>query len=154
MRPITGRPDGDILWRYVEILFMGIILAPIVCLSSIVMMDMFTAGVSAETYNVEAYVEQVDRDTVSVTYLGGEDQNKVIHVWVTIDGKFFPEGASEGSFISLDTFGGDGVSTIPVGKTVLITDTSGVHVTDRQDHVKVFAEFDDLTIKCLVDTEL
>lgn len=151
---VSGKPDNGSFWQLAEIIIMGIVLAPIVCLSYVFLMAISTGEVPAETYNVEASAEQIDRHTVSVSYLGGEDQWKVIHIWVTIDGKFFPSGASEGSFSSTDPFSGDGITPISPGRTILITDTSGTHITDRPDHVKVFAEFRDGTMVLLVDSEL
>ncbi|MDF1556745.1 MAG: hypothetical protein P1P80_00980 [ANME-2 cluster archaeon] len=109
--------------------------------------------VAAETYNVEASVEQTGPDTISVTYNGGEDEWKVNHITVNIDGSYFSEGVSEGSLSYLHAFGSDG-NHIPAGKTIYITDTTGTHITQRKDRVKVFAEFLDGTIMCLVDEQL
>ncbi len=147
-------PKVGTFWHLAEIISMVIVLAPIIYLSYLVLVISIFGGVEAETYNVEAYAEQISPDTISVTYLGGDDEWKVSHIGVVIDGFFYPEGASEGNLSYQYAFGGNGIDSISPGKTITITDTSGSHITERQDHVKVFAEFLDGTVMCLVDEQL
>ena len=102
-------------------------------------------------YIIGTSANQIDTDTIDITYFGGKDSDSVLYLNVSVNGSFY-----DGNSWSLDeqnTFNGNGVAPIQTGTVVtLYEDNTGTHITPDRDHVLIIANFVDGSKQVVLDT--
>jgi len=115
------------------------------------------SGVS-KTYTAGVTVAQTGSNTIDATFQGGQDADAVHYINVTVDGTEFrcPDSANTAPVNSdtntYPTLGDPtGTTTLPVGTTVTLTDSSGA-ISAKRDHVIATATFLDGAKQVILDT--
>jgi FlaG/FlaF family flagellin (archaellin) len=99
-------------------------------------------------------VDKINEDNIVVTFMGGQDADKVLYLDVSVNGYYYNE-TTLWSLNPVNTFNGDGKNPIKVGKTVLMTDLApNDPITANKDHVIIVAELIGGTQLVVLDTKV
>ena len=104
-----------------------------------------------KTYFIGTTAEQIDGDTIKVTFIGGKDSDGVIYLNVSVNG-IYCSNDTWSSTVEQNTFDGDGIHPIEVGTVIHIEDVSGTNITSAKDYVVVSAGFVDGTKQVVLNT--
>jgi flagellin-like protein len=97
-------------------------------------------------------VDKINEDNIVVTFMGGGDADKVLHLYVSVNGSY--HDGTDWSTTRVDTFNGTGVNPIEIGKTVLLIDNADNHIKPSRDKVIITAEFIDGTEQVVYDASV
>ena len=129
-----------------------LLIAIIVVLGAVVASYVMGMGGSLnKTYFIGTTAEQFDEDTIKVTFMGGKDSDGVIYLNVSVNG-IYCSNDTWSSTVEQNTFDGDGIHPIEVGKIVHIKDVSGTNITSAKDYVVIAAGFVDGTKQVVLTT--
>jgi len=100
-------------------------------------------------------VDKINEDNIVVTFIGGQDADKVLYLDVSVNGYYYNE-TTLWSLNPVNTFSGDGQNPIKVGKTVLMTNDPATYdpITANRDHVIIVAELIGGTQLVVLDTKV
>ena len=100
-------------------------------------------------------VDKINEDNIVVTFIGGQDADKVLYLDVSVNGYYYNE-TTLWSLNPVNTFSGDGQNPINVGKTVLLTDDPATYepISSAKDHVIIVAELISGTQLVVLDTKV
>ena len=130
-----------------------LLIAIIVVLGGIIASYVMGMGGSLnKTYFIGTTAEQIDEDTIKVTFMGGKDSDGVIFLNVSVNGEYYSNATPSWSPDELNTFDGDGINPIEVGTVVHIEDDGNNRITSAKDYVVVVAEFVDGTKQVVLTT--
>ena len=103
-----------------------------------------------KTYLIGTSADQIDSDTIDITYFGGKDSDYVLYLNVSVNGSFYD--GSSWSLGEKNTFDGDGTTPIETGTVVTLYDNTGKYITPKSDRVLIIAGFVDGTKQIVLDT--
>lgn len=102
-------------------------------------------------YIIGTSANQIDTDTIDITYFGGKDSDFLLYLNVSVNGYFYAENSW--SLDEKNTFNGNGTTPIQTGTVVsLYDDNTSNYITHKSDHVLIIASFVDGTKQVVLDT--
>ena len=129
-----------------------LLIAIIVIFAAVVASYIFeTHGNLGEGYIVGTSAQQIDPDTIYITYLSANEPDFVMYLNVTVNGHYY-DNSGTWSVTEGNTFSGDGITPIEKGKYIYITDS--VNITSGDNHVIIVAQFIDSTRQVVLNTKV
>ena len=128
-----------------------LLIAVVVVIAGVIASYVFGMG---ETFNrmylIGTSANQIDTDTIDITYFGGKDSDYVLYLNVSVNGSFYADNSWES--YEQNTFNGSGVAPIQTGTVVTLYDDTSKYITPDRDHVLIIARFVDGTKQVVLDT--
>lgn len=99
---------------------------------------------------VGTHAQQIDSNTIKITYIASKEPNILMYLNVSINGNFYANG--NWSTKELNTFNGNGTKPLEPGTVVYIDDNTSTHITSTRNTVLIVAGFIDGTKQVVLDT--
>ena len=123
-----------------------LLIAVVVILASVIASYISGMGGNLNrTYLIGTTADQIDSDTIDITYFGGKDSDYVLYLNVSVNGSFYDDNSNHWYTDEQNTFDGDGTTPIQTGTMVSLYDNTSTHITTKNDHVLIIANFVDGT---------
>ena len=129
-----------------------LLIAIVVVIAGVIASYVFGMGETFnKTYLIGTSANQIDTDTIDITYFGGKDSDFLLYLNVSVNGYFYAENSW--SLDEKNTFNGNGTTPIQTGTVVsLYDDNTSNYITHKSDHVLIIASFVDGTKQVVLDT--
>ena len=129
-----------------------LLIAIVVVIAGVIASYVFGMG---ETFNrmyiIGTSANQIDTDTIDITYFGGKDSDSVLYLNVSVNGYFYDDNGWDPD--EKNTFNGNGTAPIQTGSVVSLYDNTSIPIiTPDRDHVLIIASFVDGTKQVVLDT--
>ena len=128
-----------------------LLIAVVVVIAGVIASYVFGMG---ETFNrmylIGTSANQIDTDTIDITYFGGKDSDYVLYLNVSVNGSFYDDNGWSPD--EKNTFNGSGTTPIQTGTVVSLYDDTSTRITPDRDHVLIIANFVDGSKQVVLDT--
>ena len=103
-------------------------------------------------YIVGTNAQQIDSDTIKITYINSKEPDLLMYLNVSVNGYYYANG--NWSTDELNTFNGNGTKPIEPGTVVYIHDNTSTHITSSRNYVLIVAGFFDGTKQVVLDVSV
>ena len=132
-----------------------LLISVVVILASVIASYVFGMGGNFNrTYLIGTTADQIDSDTIDITYFGGKDSDYVLYLNVSVNGYFYDANSNNWNLSEQNTFDGDGTTPIKTGTMVFLYDNTSTHITLDRDRVLIIANFVDGSKQVVLDTHV
>jgi FlaG/FlaF family flagellin (archaellin) len=129
-----------------------LLVAIVVVFASVLASFVFgTSGNLADEYIVGTNAQQIDPDTICITYLSANEPDLVMYLNVTVNGHYYDNNGAW-NVTEGNTFSGDGITPVEKCKYIYITDS--LNITSGNNHVIIVAQFRDSTQQVVLNTNV
>ena len=107
-----------------------------------------------EFYIVGTNAQQIDSDTIKITYINSNEPDLLMYLNVSVNGYYYANG--NWNLDRLNTFNGNGTTPIEPGTVVYIHDNTSTneHITSSRNYVLIVAGFVDGSKQVVLDTSV
>lgn len=132
-----------------------LLIAVVVIIASVIGSYVYgTGGDFNKFYIVGTNAQQIDSDTIKITYINSKEPDLLMYLNVSVNGYYYANG--NWSLDRLNTFNGNGTKPIEPGTVVYIHDNTSTneHITSSRNYVLIVAGFFDGTKQVVLDVSV